>query len=158
MILNGNAQPLEHPGSIGLRLPAAQLGKLRLQLCRQDAVLVGEVLFFVERILLLADVIELLVAHNHGVQHGIGVVLELILLQNGHPNPGLHVHVTVGGLDGAGENLQQGGLARTVGTDDAVAVAGVELQIGVFEQHAAAVLYAEIGYCNHFIILIQKIH
>ena len=59
--------------------------------------------------------------------------------------------MAIGGFQRPGQDLQQRGLSGAVGADDAVAIAGVKLEIGVFEQHTAAVLYAEIGYCNHSI-------
>jgi hypothetical protein len=40
---------------------------------------------FVKRVLLLHHVVQVLVAHDDRVQHGVLVVLEVILLQNGHP-------------------------------------------------------------------------
>ena len=42
------------------------------------------------------------------------------------------------------------GFARAVGADDAIAVAGEELQVNVLEQPLTAKLHTEIAYCNHF--------
>ena len=52
------------------------------------------------------------------------------------------------------QNAQEGRFPRTVGTDDAVAVAGQELQVNVLEQPLTAELHTEIRDSNHFILLI----
>ena len=76
----GEAKALNEPGHVGFGLPAAHFGKFGLQLAGLHAVLVGEVLFFIEGVLLLHHVIEALVAHHHRIQHGVGVILEVVLL------------------------------------------------------------------------------
>ena len=122
MELGAHTQPLENPAGIALRLPAPQLGVLLLQLAGQQAVLVGHLLLGVEGVLLLPDVIQPLVPHDHRVHHGIGVVGILILLQHGHTDVGQYGHLPGGGVQLPGQDLQKGGLARAVGPDDAVAV------------------------------------
>ena len=76
----GEAKTLNEPGHVGFGLPAVHFGKFGLQLAGLHAVLVGEVLFFIEGVLLLHHVIEALVAHHHRIQHGVGVILEVVLL------------------------------------------------------------------------------
>ena len=97
------------------------------------------------------------VAHDDRVQDRIIIVLELVLLEHRHADAGLDLHMAVGGVLRPRQDFQQGGLSRAVGPDDAVAVSGVELEIGVFEEHAAPVLHAQVGNSDHQIILNQKI-
>ncbi len=136
----GDAQPLEDAGGVGLGLVAPKLGVLGLELGGLDAVLIGKVLLFIEGVHLPADVVEVLVAHEHRVHDGGGVVLVLILLEHRHPGLGQDAHLAGGGLQLAGEDLQEGGFARAVGADDAVAVALDELQVHMGEKRLAAVL------------------
>ena len=58
---------------------------------------------------------------------------------------------TIKELKRAAKQLQKGGFARTVCTDDTVAVAGRKLQIDVLEQHLSAKLKGKIVDCNHVI-------
>ena len=141
--------PLNQTGNVGFGLPAAHFCKFRLQLAGLYAILIGEVLLFVKSVLFFHDVVEVLVAHHHRIQHGIGVILEVILLQNGHPLFLGDDDLTGGGFQIPGEDPQEGGFAGAVGTDDAVAVAGDELQIHVFEQRLPAEVHAYVVDCDH---------
>ena len=133
---------------------AVHVGKFRLQLGGADAVLVGEVGLFIDGVLFLHHIVQVLVAHDDGVQNGVFVVGVLVLLQHGHPLVRVHGDGAAGGVQLPGENPQEGGFAGAVGADDAVAVAGEELEIHILEQPLAAKLHTEIGYCDHFILLI----
>ncbi len=84
----------------------------------------------------------MLVAHNDGVQNGIFVVSVLILLQNRDTLGGVHGDGTGGGIQFPGEQTQEGGLARAVCANDAIAVAGQELKIHVLEQPLTAELHS----------------
>ena len=151
--LNRDAKTLKQTRRIGFGLPAVKLGKFRLQLAGAQAVFFSEVLFFVEGILFLHNVIQVLVAHNDGVENRIFVVLELILLQDRHPCAGFEKDIAGRRFQFAGKNFQKGGFAGTVRADHAVAVAGGELQIDLLKQNAAAELHAEVGNRNHSLLL-----
>ena len=56
-------------------------------------------------------------------------------------------------FEDGGLSAQERGFARAVGADDAIAVAGEELQVNVLEQPLTAKLHTEIAYCNHFLLL-----
>ena len=116
-------------------------------------VLIGEVGLFVDSVLFLHHIVQMLVAHDDGVHDGVFVIGVLVLLQNGNPFAGIHDHSAGSGIQFAGEDPQKGGLAGTVGTDDAVAVAGEELQVNMLEQPLTAKLHTEIADSNHFILL-----
>ena len=151
------AQALEQTACVGLCFPAAHFGKLCLQVGGTETVLVGEVGLFVDGVLFLHHVIQVLVAHDDGVENGVIVVGVLVLLQNGQTLALFNGDSAGGGIQLTGEDSQEGGLAGAVGTDDAVAVAGEELEVNVLEQPLTAELHAEVGYCNHCVLLIYNI-
>ena len=152
MEIHVHPQPLEDAARVALGLPAAQLREFLLQLCGPDAVLIGEVLLVIDGVLLLAAVVEPLVAHDHRVQHRVIIVQALVLLQHRHPLFGRQGHAAGGGLQLAGENFDKGGLARSVGADDAVAVAGGELQVHPGKQHRGAELHGKVIDRKHSIL------
>ena len=147
--LVGKAQALNQAGDVALSLPAPHLGELRFQLRGLHAVLVGEILLFIEGILLLHDVVEVLVAHDDGIQHRVLIVLEVILLQDGHPFLPGNDDLSAGRLQVSGENPEEGGLAGAIGADDAVAVAGGKFQIHVLEQRLAREVETDVVDCDH---------
>ena len=147
--LGADAKALEDAAGVALGLPAPQLGILLLQLAGQHAVLVGHLLLGVQGLFLLADVIEALVAHDDRVHDVVGVIGVLVLLQHGHAGVGQNGHLAAGGVQVAGQNFQEGGLAGTVGADDAIAVAPQKLQVHMGEQGGAAVAEAQVGDSDH---------
>ena len=142
-------QPLDQLGCIGFRLPAVQLCKFPLQLCCQLPVRLGKILLGVQSILLLHDFIQPGVAHNHRIQHRIGIIGKVILLEHGDPLGFGDDDLPGGRLQIPAENPQEGGLACTVGADDAVAVAVGEFQIHIFKEGIAPELKAYVGNSNH---------
>ena len=156
MELGAHAQALEDAAGVALGLPAAQLGVLLLQLAGADAVGLGHLLLGIEGLLLLADVVEALVAHDDGVHDVVGVVGVLILLEHRHAGLGQDGDLAGGGLQLAGEDFQEGGFTRAVGADDAVADALGELEIHVGKEGLAAVGQAQVGNCNHVVLLFMR--
>ena len=143
------AQPLDQAGGVGFRLPAAHLGVLALQLGGADAVLVGEIFFGVQGVLFLPHLVQPFVAHDHGVQHRIFVKGEVVLAQHRHPHIFGHGHRPGGRLQLPLQNAEEGGFARAVGADDAVAVAGGELQVHVLEQGLLVEGHAQVRNDDH---------
>ena len=86
----------------------------------------------------------------------IDMYKEMVLLQNGHPLFLGDDDLAGGGLQIPGEDAEEGGLAGAVGADDAVAVAGNELQLHVLEQGLAAEVHAYIVDCDHVGILSSR--
>ena len=138
--LGTHAKALQNPAGVGFGFVAAQLGILGLEIGGPQAVLIGKVLLFVEGVHLLADLIEVQIAHNHRVHDGVVIVLVLVLLQDGHTDVGQNVDLAGGGFQLTGENAQKRGFTGAVGADDAVAIALGKLQIHMGEQRLAAVL------------------
>ena len=89
--LCGHAEAVQDAPGVALGLPAAKLGVLLLQLAGADAVLVGEVGLVVDGVLLLAYVVEALVAHYDGVHDRVLVVHALVLLEHAHARLGVDV-------------------------------------------------------------------
>ena len=147
--LGGDADAVEELGGLGFGIPAVHLGKLALQLRRALAVGVAEVGLGVERVLFLHDVVEAAVAHDDGVHHGEGVVLEVVLLQHAHAVLLAHGHAARGGRKLAGDDAQQRGFARAVGADDAVAVVGLEDEVYVLVEQIAGKLEGDVGEGQH---------
>ena len=151
-----DAQALENAAGVGLGLVTAHLGVLCLEVGSPQAVLVGEVLLLVQGVHLPANLVQGLVAHDDRVQHGVGVIGVLVLLQHGHAHLGQDGHRAAGGLQLAGEDFQKGGFTSAVGADDAVAVAPGELQVApgelqvhVGEQGGALIAQGQIRNSNH---------
>ncbi len=119
---------------VGLRIPSVHLGKFGLQLAGLDAVLVGEVFLCIEGILLLHDLIQAGVAHDDGIQYSIGIVLEVILLQEGQTLARCDGHIAVRRLQLSGKDPQESGFSGAVGTDDAIAVSLGKFYAYVFKQ------------------------
>ena len=82
------------------------LGKLALQLTGADAVLVGEILFHVDGVFFLHDLIEALAFPMMTVSStGILVIFEMVLLQEGKTLARGDDDIAVGGLQLSGKNL-----------------------------------------------------
>ena len=82
--LLGESQTLDKLGSVRLCFPAVKLCEFRFQFGSAGAVLLGEILLGIERVLFLHDVVKTLVSENYGVLYGVVVKRIVILAQNGH--------------------------------------------------------------------------
>ena len=128
---------------------SAHLCKLVLEFGHLDAVFVGEVFLGVELVALLHHFPHGGVAHEHRVEHGVFVKLEVVLAQHGEAFARAHLHGALVRFEFARDGFQQRGLAGAVGTDDAVDVAAVELEVDVLVQYALAELYGQVGKGYH---------
>ena len=144
VIVRRDAQPLQNAGRIGLRLPAAELGKFLLQFGGAHAVLIRHLLLGIDRVLLLAAVVQPLVAHDDGVHHRVGVIHRLILLKDGHSGLWVNIDVAGGRLQHIGENFQKRGFSGAVRADDTIAVTRGKLQIYLGKQGRAAILQRQV--------------
>ena len=88
-------------------------------------------------------------AHQHHVEDAHVFVGELVLLQVGHALVLVLRDIAGGRLQRAAEDLHEGRLAGTVGTDQAVAVAFAELDVDVLEQGFGPELHGDVGGDKH---------
>ena len=70
--------------------------------------------------------------HQHGIEHGIVVVFEVVLFEHRHAFPRSHLDAAFGGLELATDGAKEGRFACTIGADNAIDIAGGELDIYVF--------------------------
>ena len=144
MQLRGNADAVEKLRRFRLRIPAVHFGKFAFQHRSPLAVLVAEVRLHIKSVFFLHDVVQPPVAHDDRIHHGVFVVLEVVLFQHGHAVFLLDRHRAGGRRQLAGDDPQQGGFARAVGPDDAVAVIRLEKQIHVLVQKVPRKLKADV--------------
>ena len=144
MQLRGDADAVEQLGRFGLRIPAVHFGKFAFQHRGPLAVLIAEIRLHVERVFFLHDVVQPPVAHDDRIHHGVFVVLEVVLFQHGHAVFLLDGHGAGGGRQLARDDPKQGGFARAVGSDDAVAVIRLEEQIYMLVQKVSRKLKADV--------------
>src|SRR6185369_5316209 len=87
--------------------------------------------------------------HDDGVEDRFLVEGELVLPEDRHAFPWSHEDFALVRLDFAGQDFQEGRFSGAVGPDQAVAVAGGELDVDVFEEDPLAVGESDIGCRNH---------
>ena len=142
-------QTVEQLAGFGLGVPAAHLGELGFKLRRLVAVLLGERVLHVERVLLAHDSEQALVAAENGVENGFVVEREVVLLEYAHARLGRDGYRAGGRVEVARQDAQEGGLARAVRADNAVAVALREFQVYVLEQRLAAEVQTQFANIDH---------
>ena len=96
---------------------------------------------------------ELGPAHDHRVDDPVLLEGEVVLGEDGHALARADGDLALVGLELAREELQEGGLARAVRADDAVAIARGEFEVDVLEEEAFAEGEREFGYAYHGITL-----
>ena len=144
-----DAKAVEEARGVRLCVPAVHLRELRLELRGLHAVLLGEIGFCVERVLLIHDLDEARIAHHDRAQHLILVERIVILLENREAFARRDLHHAARRLELAGEQAQERGLAGAVRADDAVAVARRELEVDILVEHTLAELEAQVVRSNH---------
>ena len=144
-----HAKSLNQTRRLGVSLPTVQFGKFGFQLGRANAVFLGKILFFVDGVLFYLDLIQTLVAHQHRIQYGVFVEGKVILTQNRHANRVGNRYLARRRLQFTAQDLEKGGLSRTVCTDDAIAVSGGKFQVNVLKEKLTAKVKAKIGNCDH---------
>ena len=152
VLLFGDAEAIEQARGLRLSVPAVKLRELCLELRGAHAVLLGEIRLCVERILLVHDLDEALVAHDDRAQDLVVVVGIVVLLQDSEALARRDLDRAAGRLNVACQQFEEGGLTGTVRADDAVAVARRELEVDVLVEDALAKLEADIIDCNHRVI------
>jgi hypothetical protein len=123
---------------LSISLPSAQLGVLRFQLARAHAVGLGELGLSVEGFPLSPDRVQARRAHDDGVQDPDLLEGEVVLAENGHALACPEDDVPPVRFQFTGKDFEKRGLAGAVRADDAIAVAGGELEVDILEQDPIA--------------------
>jgi hypothetical protein len=144
VLLGGDADAVQQLAGAGLGGVAVVLGKVAFQLGRLHVVVLGRLRVGVDGVLLLHAGPHLGVALHHHVEHADVFIGELVLLQEGHALAAVDGHVAGAGLQHAGQDLHEGGLAGPVGADQAVAVAFAELDGDVLEKGLGPELHGDV--------------
>src|SRR5690606_2358226 len=130
-------------------IPAVHLSKFALKLGSPDSIRFGKIRFCIDRILLLHQAPEVLMAHHHRVNYSNFVKGIVILTKYSHTLSGFNRHVATGRINVAREDLQKSGFACTVCSDYAIAVAGGKLDIYLVKQHTFSELKRQIISSDH---------
>ena len=134
-----DAETGEQDCRLGLDVVAVQFGKLGLQFAASDAVRLGELRLGIDRVPLPHHLIETLMTDQHGVGGGFLFKGELVLAEHCNTLAGADKNIPFVRVEPAGQDLQESGLPGTVGADNAIAVAGGEFNIDVFEDNPLAI-------------------
>ena len=153
-----DAQSAQQGGCIALRRIASHFGKLILQFCHADAILVGEVRFAVQCLALTHYLPHRGVSHEHRVQHGLCIVFEVVLFQHAESLSRAQFDGSLGGLQFATYGAEQGGLTSSVGADYTIDVTVRELDVHILVEYLFAKLNGEIRYCNHELSLLSFVY
>ncbi|MNE08245.1 hypothetical protein D3C80_1008910 [compost metagenome] len=145
MLFQRDTQAQQQLTGAGFGGVAVHLGELGFQLGNGHAVFFGHFRQRVDAIALGLDLPQLLVAHDHGVDHGEFFVGELILAQLAQAYVRLEHDLAGGRFQVVAEDFHEGRLAAAVGADQAVAVAVVELDRDVLEQGLGAELHGDVS-------------
>ena len=137
---------------VGLGLPAVHLGKLGLEFTGADAVLIGEVLFGIEGILLGTDLEQAGIALNDRIEDDLIIIFVVILFQEGETLSLGNGNIAAGGLELAGQDAEEGGLAGAVGADDTVAVSLREFNGNIFKQSLFSQAECDTVCLNHIVV------
>ena len=85
MLVFFDTQSAQQGRSIAFGIVSAHFRELFFQFGHFDAVFVRKISFGIKRIALLHDVPQYGVSHQHGVQYGTFVILEVVLAKYGEP-------------------------------------------------------------------------
>jgi hypothetical protein len=128
----GDVEAVEEDGGVGFGGVAVLVADDAFELAEAHTVGVGEFGLLVDAVALFEGGPEGLVAHDDGVDDAIGVEGELILAE--HAELAGADDGALLGVELAGEDLHEGGLAGAVGPGEAVAAAGDKGDADVLEE------------------------
>ena len=135
-----DAQSAQQGRCVAFGVISAHFREFLFQLGHLDAVFVREVGLGIQGIALLHDVPQHGVSHQHGVQHRVAVIFEVVLAQHGQALARSHFHASFCRFQFAGDSFQKSGFSRAVRADDAIDIAVGELHVHVFVQDPFAEL------------------
>ncbi len=149
VLFQRNAQTEQQLAGAGFGGVAVHFRELAFQFADLHPVLFAHFRQRVDAVTLGLDLPQLLVTHDHGVDHAELFVGKLVLAQLTQTHVLLQHDLAAGRLQLAAEDLHEGGFAAAVGTDQAVAVAVAEFDGHVFEQRLGAKLHGDVGGGDH---------
>ena len=144
-------ETVEQGFCVGLGLPAVHLGKLGLEFAGADTVLIGEVLFGIESILLGTDLEQAGIALNDRIENDLVIIFVVVLFQEGETLSLGNGDTAAGGLKLTGQDPEEGGLAGPVCADDAVAVSLRKFNGNIFKQSLFSQAECDTVCLNHIL-------
>ena len=136
-------------GGVRFRIPAAHFRKLAFELGNAQAVRVRKVRFGADRILFPHQIVKSFVPHDDRRQDGIRVERELVLLEDRQSLAFRDGDLACGRVNLSGEDIEERGFARTIGADEAVAIAGGEDDVDLGKEFPLAELQRHIADGDH---------
>ena len=141
--LVGNVEALQQDGGVALGGVAVFFADDAFEFAQLHAVGVGDLRLLVDGVALLHGRPQPLVAHDDGVDHGVGVEGELVLAQ--HAELARADDRALLRVEFAAEQLHEGGFAGAVGPGQAIALARRERRGDFVEQNFGAVAHGHIA-------------
>ncbi len=149
MLFIRDAKAIQQSCRLRLGLPSVQLRELRLQFRDLHAVRIRKIRLRIKRFLLIHDLDQTLMPHEHRAKHLIFIIGIVILLQDRDALPRRDLDTALGRFQLPRQQAQQRGFPRPVRADDAVAVARRKFQIDILEQYPLAKLQGQAACCDH---------
>ena len=144
-----DAEAVQETFRFRLRIPTVHIGKLRLKLRGLHAVLIRKISLLVKRILLVHDLHKALMPEHDRAQHLHIIESVMILLQDGKALTRCDIDRTLRRLDIAGKHAKEGRLARSVCSDDTIAISRRKLDVHILEENTLAKLQCQSACTNH---------
>src|ERR1017187_10355102 len=142
-----NIEAVEQDSGVGFGSVSVFVADDAFEFAKTHAVGIRELRLFVNAVALFKGGPERLVAHNDGINDTIGVEGELVLAENAEFAGADDVAFL--GVELAGEDLHEGGLAGAVGAREAVATAGDEADAYIFKEDFGAVAHGDVADTKH---------
>jgi hypothetical protein len=150
----GNVEAVEQHRGVALGGVAILVADGAFQLSQPHAVFVGHFRLRVDAVALFQRRPQRLVAHDHGVDHAIGVKRELILAQ--HAQFARTHHRALLRLQFAGQDFHKSGLAGPIRPGQSVAPSRREGRAHVLEEHLRAVAHGEVADADHSFLIPEE--
>ena len=150
----GDVEALQQDGGVGLGFVAVLVADDAFELAEAGAVFVGHLGLVVDDFALFEGGPEGFVAHDDGVDDAVGVEGVLVLGEDADllgADDGALL-----GVDLAGEDLHEGGLAGAVGAGEAVAAASGEGDGDILEEELRAIAHGDIGDRDHLLHFLTR--
>jgi len=149
VLLQWNVEAQQQFAGAGFSGVAVEFGKAHFQIGHLHAICFRHLFQRVYALAFGFDLPQFFMAHDHGVERSELFKGELVLPQLAETDVRLQHHLASGGLEFATEDFHQGGLAATIGTDQAVVVAVVEFDGNVLKQGFCPELDRKVGSGDH---------